>query len=157
MPAIFVDTGAFYALADKGDRNHSTARNVFEARGIAGDLITSDYVFVESWCLIRARLGRNAAMQFWDAMQSDVVRTYGVTSKDLSSARAIAASWPDQDFSLVDCTSFALMERLRLDEALAFDSHFRVYRYGARPRPAREHPVHSPISRYAPVDSIAAP
>jgi len=132
VPAIFVDTGAFYALADAGDTNHSAARTVFEARGAAGDLVTSDYVFVESWCLIRARLGRGAAMKFWDAMQSDVVKTYGVTSRDLSLARAIASSWPDQDFSLIDCTSFALMERLRLDEALAFDSHFRVYRYGRR-------------------------
>jgi predicted nucleic acid-binding protein len=135
VPAIFVDTGAFYALADKGDRNHGVAKSVFEVRGIAGDLVTSDYVFVESWCLIRARLGRGAAMRYWDAMQSDVVRTYGVSSKDLSKARAIASSWPDQDFSLIDCTSFSLMERLRLDEALAFDSHFRVYRYGSR----REH------------------
>ena len=132
MPAIFVDTGAFYALADSGDRNHGTASSIFEARGMAGDLVTSDYVFVESWCLIRARLGRDAAMRYWDAMQSDVVKTYGVTSTDLASARTIAKAWPDQDFSLIDCTSFALMERLRLDEALAFDSHFRVYRYGMR-------------------------
>lgn len=132
MPAIFVDTGAFYALADIGDRNHGAARSVFEVRGTAGELVTSDYVFVESWCLIRARLGRGAAMQYWDAMQSGVVKTYGVTSSDLANARAIAASWPDQDFSLIDCTSFALMERLKLDEALAFDSHFRVYRYGRR-------------------------
>lgn len=132
MAAIFVDTGAFYALADTGDRNHGTAKGVFEARGMAGDLVTSDYVFVESWCLIRARLGRSAAMRYWDAMESDIVKTYGVTSKDLANARAIASSWPDQEFSLIDCTSFALMERLRLDEALAFDSHFRIYRYGLR-------------------------
>jgi predicted nucleic acid-binding protein len=132
VPAIFVDTGAFYALADRGDRNHRTARNVFEARGTAGDLVTSDYVFVESWCLIRARLGRDAAMKFWDAMQSGVVTTYGVTSSDLARARAVASSWQDQDFSLIDCTSFALMERLKVDEALAFDNHFRIYRFGSK-------------------------
>ncbi len=136
MAAIFVDTGAFYALADRADRNHGAALSVFEARGIAGDLVTSDYVFVESWCLIRARLGRSAAMQFWDAMQSNVVKTYGVSSADLAYARTIASSWQDQDFSLIDCTSFALMERLRVDEALAFDNHFRVYRYGVRRRRA---------------------
>ena len=65
-------------------------------------------------------------------MRSNVVKTYGVTSKDVTNARAISSAWPDQNFSLIDCTSFALMERLRLDEALAFDSHFRVYRYGLR-------------------------
>jgi predicted nucleic acid-binding protein len=68
VPAIFVDTGAFYALADASDRNHATSRSVFETRGMAGDLVTADYVFVESWCLIRARLGRGAAMKYWDAM-----------------------------------------------------------------------------------------
>lgn len=129
---IFVDTGGFYALADRDDRNHAAALNVFEARGTAGDVVTSDYVFVESWCLIRARLGRGAAMKFWDAMQSDVVRTFGVTSEDLAKARTIASAWPDQDFSLIDCTSFALMERQRIEEALAFDAHFRLYRYGVR-------------------------
>lgn len=132
MPAIFVDTGAFYATADRGDRNHGAALSVFEARGTAGELVTSDYVFVETWCLIRARLGRDAAMKYWDAMESGVVTTHGVTSEDLAKARTIASLWPDQDFSLVDCTSFAVMERLRLDEALAFDPHFRVYRYGVR-------------------------
>ncbi len=141
VPAIFVDTGAFYALADRGDRNHRVARSVFESRGSTGDVVTSDYVFVESWCLIRARLGRSAAMNFWDAMQSDVVATYGVTSADLADARTIASEWPDQDFSLIDCTSFAMMERLRLVEALAFDSHFRVYRYGSR-RELAFHIVH---------------
>jgi predicted nucleic acid-binding protein len=30
----------------------------------------------------------------------------------------------------VDCTSFALMERLGNDQALAFDAHFRTYRFG---------------------------
>jgi predicted nucleic acid-binding protein len=98
----------------------------------AGDVVTSDHVFVESWCLIRARLGRDAAMQFWDAMRSGIITMHGVSSENLAGARAIAGAWPDQDFSPIDCTSFALMEPLRLDEALAFDNHFRVYRYGAR-------------------------
>jgi predicted nucleic acid-binding protein len=130
VPAIFVDTGGFYAAADEGDRNHGTARVLFEAHAIAGDLVTSDYVFVETCCLVRARLGRQAAMRFWDALQTGVVRVHGVTSEDIVEARKIAASWPDQDFSLVDCTSFALMERLDIDQALAFDAHFRTYRFG---------------------------
>ena len=121
---------SFYAVADESDRNHGAARSVFEARAAAGDLVTSDYVFVESWCLLRARLGRTAAIRFWDAMQTGVVRVFGVTSADVVHARRIVADWPDQEFSLVDCTSFALMERLHFDEALAFDAHFRTYRHG---------------------------
>ena len=130
MPALFVDTGAFYAAADASDEHHEAAAASFAARGRAGDLLTSDYVFVETWMLLRARLGRDAAIRWWDAMRTGVVRTFGVTSLDLARAREIARDWADQDFSLVDCASFALMERLGIAEAFAFDSHFRVFRFG---------------------------
>ncbi|MBI5481021.1 MAG: PIN domain-containing protein [Deltaproteobacteria bacterium] len=138
MPALFVDTSAFYALADADDRNHERARTVFERRAEAGEACTSDYVFVETWSLIRARMGRGAALRFWDAMRTSVARVLGVSSDDLRRARAIVAAWPDQDFSLIDATSFALMERHGIDEALALDAHFRVFRAGpGRRRPFR--------------------
>ena len=130
MPALFVDTSAFYAVADESDRHHREARTLFVDRGISGDLKTTDYVFVETWCLVRARLGRNAAMKYWGAMESGVVQVLGVRSEDLTRARTISRSWSDQDFSLVDCTSFAVMERLGIMEAFACDDHFRVYRFG---------------------------
>ena len=136
MPALFVDTGAFYAAADVSDEHHAAAAASFAARGRAGDLVTSDYVFVESWMLLRARLGRDAAIRWWDAMRTGVVRTFGVTSLDLGRAREIARDWPDQDFSLVDCVSFAVMERLRIEEAFAFDSHFQLFRFGPERRRA---------------------
>ena len=69
-------------------------------------------------------------MQFWDAMETGVVRVFGVTASDFAFARQIAREWPDQPFSIVDLTSFAAMERLGIDQAFAFDAHFRIYRYG---------------------------
>jgi uncharacterized protein len=130
VPSLFVDTSAFSALADADDRNHAAARGVFARRAEAGEACTSDYVFVETWCLVRARLGRDAALRYWDAMRTGLVRVLGVSSDDLRRARAIVATWPDQDFSLIDATSFALMERHGIDEALALDAHFRVFRAG---------------------------
>ena len=132
MPALFVDSSAFYALADASDRHHVAATQVFVPRGERGDLVTSDHVFVESWCLIRARLGRDAALDYWDAMETGVVQVLGVRSEDLLRAHDIVRDWPDQDFSLVDSTSFAVMEAGAIEEALAFDAHYRLYRYGDR-------------------------
>lgn len=133
---LFVDTGAFYAAADRADAHHVESAATFKARGPAGDLVTTDHVFLESWFLLRARLGRDAAIRFWDAMETGVVGVIGVTSGDFITARQIARDWPDQDFSIVDCTSFAVMERLGIDEAFTFDAHFRVYRQGPSRREA---------------------
>ncbi|MBI4616113.1 MAG: PIN domain-containing protein [Planctomycetes bacterium] len=133
---LFVDTSAFYAVADESDVHHPAARELFEERAQAGELVTTDYVFVETWCLIRARLGRKAAMDYWDAMATGVVRVLGVSSADLSRARAIVRGWPDQDFSLVDGTSFAVIERVGIRDSFAFDVHFRVVRLGPARRAA---------------------
>ena len=138
MAELFVDTGAFYAAADRSDTHHVEASETFAKRGAGGDLITTDHVVVETWLLMRARLGRDAAMQFWDAMETEVVRVFGVTASDFASARQIAREWPDQPFSIVDLTSFAAMERLGINQAFAFDTHFRIYRYG----PSRSTPFH---------------
>jgi len=66
----FVDTSAFYALADTTDRHHSVARKVYEELVGKEELITTDYVLLECWFLISHHLGRNAALKFWDFLLS---------------------------------------------------------------------------------------
>jgi hypothetical protein len=53
-----------------------------------------------------------------------------VTTADMEAAWAISKQFTDQTFSLVDCTSFAVMERLGLTRAASFDRDFAIYRYG---------------------------
>lgn len=133
MNDVFVDTSAFYALANRADRHHSEAVDAFRAAVGQDDLKTSDHVIVETWCLLRARLGRTAAMAFWDGVDRGVIAIVGVGAQDFRRGREIAREWPDQAFSLVDCTSFALIERLDIRRAFAFDKHFQVMRFGWRP------------------------
>ena len=130
MARTFVDTSAFYALADRSDRHHLAARSAFDQRSADDEWITTDHVLVESWLLLRARLGYGAANRFWDALVAGLATLAGLSSADLIRAREIAADWRDQEFSFVDCTSFAFVERLGLEQAVAFDRHFRVIRFG---------------------------
>jgi len=49
---------------------------------------------------------------------------------DLEVAWEIGNAWRDQDFSIVDRTSFAVMHRLGIDDAASLDDHFSVFRFG---------------------------
>ena len=89
-----------------------------------------DHILVETWVLLRYRLYRKAAERFWDALRSGVAQIEAVTSADLEAAWAISESYPDQDFSIVDRTSFAVMQRLGIRRVLSFDDDFAVYRFG---------------------------
>jgi predicted nucleic acid-binding protein len=138
VTTLFVDTSAFYAIADGGDRHHRGALSALQASIGADRVMTSDQVVVEIWLLICSRLGRPAAMRFWDGVSIGVVTIVGITAEDFRRGSEIAQEWYDQSFSIVDCTSFALIERLDIRRAFAFDKHFRVVRFGGRRQRALE-------------------
>ena len=62
---LFVDTSAFFALANLADKHHAEAVAAYQANVGDDDLQTSDHVIIETWYLLRSRLGRRAAMAFW--------------------------------------------------------------------------------------------
>jgi uncharacterized protein len=55
---------------------------------------------------------------------------------DLEMAWQIGMAYRDQDFSLVDRTSFALMQRLGIDRAASLDDDFAIFRLGPNRRRA---------------------
>lgn len=124
--SLFVDTSAFYAAADAGDRSHTRAAELLRE----GGLVTTDHVLVESWLLLRARGGRTAAERFWDGVRGGLATVETVLPGDLDAAWRIGEAFPDQAFSIVDRTSFAVMERLGLTDVASFDDDFVVYRFG---------------------------
>jgi uncharacterized protein len=138
---IFVDTGAWYALADRSDRHHKQASKFYLAQAGRAQFITSSLVLSETFTLLSAHLGRAAALKFWDALRDARIDVVAVDSADLEAAWRLAQAFPDQGFSVTDCTSFAVMERLGIEDVFAFDTHFLVYRYGrSRDKAFRRHP-----------------
>ena len=125
--SIFVDSSAWYAAADRSDRSNSRAKHLLATEE---PLVTSDHVLVETWRLIHHLISTNAAEAFWDGLRSGVAIVEQTNSADLEAAWAIGERFADQDFSLVDRTSFALMERLGISRVITFDSDFAIYRYG---------------------------
>ena len=125
--SLFVDTSAWYAAADSGDRSNARARVVLST---GERLVTTDHVLAETWMLVRHRLGKKAAERFWEGLRGGAAAIEVVSPGDLEAAWAIGERFPDQDFSIVDRTSFAVMERLGIHRAASFDDDFLVFRYG---------------------------
>jgi predicted nucleic acid-binding protein len=125
--SVFVDTSVWFAAANIRDRLNGRAKSILA--DITMPVLT-DHVLIETWRLLHARLHRQAAERFWLGVRRGVAQLEKVLAVDLDAAWAIGEAFPDQDFSIVDRTSFAVMERLGLARAASFDDHFAVVRYG---------------------------
>jgi uncharacterized protein len=129
--SLFVDTSMWYAAADRSDASNSRAKAVLAA---GEPLITTDHILVETWTLIHHRLGPRAAERFWEGLRSGAATVETVGAADLDSAWEIGRSYRDQDFSIVDRTSFAVMRRLGIERAASLDDDFAIFRFGPRSR-----------------------
>lgn len=131
--SVFVDTSAWFAAAHTRDRRHNRAKELLLA---PETLVTSDHVLIETWRLLHHFLSAAAAERFWEGLRSGVATVETTTAADLDAAWEIGTAFPDQDFSVADRTSFALMVRLGISRVISFDSDFAVFRYGRNRRSA---------------------
>ena len=126
MTAVFVDTGAFVALVDRSDANHVAAKRVL--RDLARThrpLVTSAYVFDETVTLLRMKRGHAPAVVFGERLgRTRWCQLVEVDEPVRVAAWQIFVRYGDQEFSFTDCTSFALMEAMRLREAFTFYGDF---------------------------------
>lgn len=125
--SVFVDSSIWFAAAVARDHDNARAKSILHS---TQDHVTTDHVLIETWLLLNSRYRRDIAEQFWDRIQRGGVSIEIVTMGDLQAAWAIGMAFPDQAFSIVDRTSFAVMERLGIVQAASFDNDFAVYRYG---------------------------
>ena len=123
MDRLFVDTSAWFAYANRKDRQHAGVSEIL--RTYPGRLVTTNYVFDEIISLCLYRLGHHASRMVGSVlMDPDEVDMVRVTSEDELMAWELFCNRTDQKYSFTDCTSFTLMRRLGLDTALALDTDF---------------------------------
>jgi len=117
-------------LADSSDSHHQEASHFYAEHAGKSTLVTTDLIVAETWTLLNSHLGRPAAITFWATLRETRVPIFTIEPVDLEGAWHIVQAFPDQTFSFVDCTTFALMERIGVLNAFAFDAHFLIYRFG---------------------------
>jgi predicted nucleic acid-binding protein len=101
--SVFVDTSVWFGAANIRDRQNARAKKILAA--LTAPVLT-DHVLIETWTLLNARVHRRAAEQFWMGVRRGAAHLERVLAADLDAAWAIGEAFPDQDFSIVDRSSF---------------------------------------------------
>ncbi len=119
MSRAFVDTSAYYAFLDRTDTSHISAQSIFPKLLSDGSvLFTTNFVLAETHALLLNGIGRDAAMRFLDTFFQSAMILIRVTEADETTAREILRASSDKEYSYTDATSFAVMDRLHIKEAL---------------------------------------
>lgn len=125
MERILIDTSALVALLNKRDNNHRRAIELMlAAKERKARLFLTNFVLGETYAALLSRVGPAAARRWLAENDLPVVR---VNAGDEERAKEILLRFTDKDFSYVDATSFAVMTRLNVNTAFAFDAHFEQY------------------------------
>ena len=122
MAAVMADTSAIYALLDRSDANHAQSVALLKKmRDTSDSIVITNFVVAETHALILSKLGYPVARSWLEGQCWPVERA---TLEDEERAVEIICSYEDKSFSYTDAVTFAVMERLGIRMAFAFDKHF---------------------------------
>ena len=124
----FADTSFWVALVRRRERHHGAAVELQRAN--TAPIVTTNLVLGETWTFLNRRDGHEVASR-----SIDLIRRSQRTTIDRVDDRQEDEAWKwlerhdERAYSFVDATSFAVMRRRRLHEALAFDGDFSAAGY----------------------------
>lgn len=125
--AILVDTGPLYALADEDDQYHAVVKRY--VADIREALIVPSPVVTEVCYLLLEYLGAEAEVQFLRSLVNRELLVEHPTMKDIERAIAILEQYRDAHFGVVDATTMAMAERLKITVILTLDRRdFSLFR-----------------------------
>jgi predicted nucleic acid-binding protein len=124
--AVFVDSGAWIALALTRDPLHSRAREQWDVlRGAGARLHTSIPVVIETFTFLDRNASRDVALAWREGIdRGGNIRILPCDLRDLEQSWDYFRRADLHKLSAVDATSFAIMKRTRIRLAYAFDHHF---------------------------------
>jgi len=123
---ILVDTAVWLALLNRNDELHEQARQVMKTlRQQRTALITTEFALLEVADVLSAPAHRGRVVEFLNGLRELRLLFILPASQELW-----AAGWKlycdrlDKDWSLTDCSSFAVMAQERLTQSFTSDHNF---------------------------------
>jgi uncharacterized protein len=123
--SVFVDSGAWIALAATEDPHSERARELLDVLQAAGaTLHTSVPVVIETFTFLERNGSRDAAFIWKESIYKDGVKILPCDLRDLAQSWEYFRRADLHKLSAVDATSFVIMNRARIRVAFTFDHHF---------------------------------
>lgn len=123
MRSAFADTSYFLAVLNPADECHEEAVTLASTDSFR--LFTPDFVLLEIADGLGSRRSHHLFASLLQTLRSDpLIKIFPATRNTLDQAESLYLSRRDKGWSLTDCTSFILMKRNRINDALTADKHF---------------------------------
>lgn len=140
MTPLFVDTSAWVALADAGDKYHADAVAFRDELPTTRQLVTTNYVLDELLTVLLIDVGYPYAVAFkrkLDVLHGEgILEIVWVTEELADKAWAVFERFNiDKEWSFTDCASYVVMRDRGIGEAFAFDHHFAQMGFLQLPTP----------------------
>jgi predicted nucleic acid-binding protein len=135
---FFVDASAWYPLLTAPHADHQ--RVIAAARALLEEhrrVVTTNLVVAETHALMLSREGRRAALAGLDGMdRSTDILVHSTPERERAARRDWLERYADQDFSLADAVSFAVMRERRITDVLTLDQRFAAAGFRVLPERA---------------------
>ena len=139
MPDIFADTAGWGHLIDSSQPCHAQAAGIYrKTRQEGRRLITTNYILTELVALLISplRIPRPKIAAFVESLKaSPNVEIVHIDAALDGRSWEFFKQRDDKEWTLVDCSSFVLMEECRLTEAFTTDHHFEQAGYACLLKP----------------------
>lgn len=127
---LFVDTGAFIALASSADRLHREAVEFYRSMPPGVSRLTTAAVVGETYTFLRYRAGRVPALRWLDHIE-DAIGTHHLRlvypDEALDRAtRKVLRRYADQELSYADALTLVVLEQESIDFVFGFDHHLAL-------------------------------
>ncbi len=130
MRSVFVDTVGWGSIVDRNQPYHQPAANLYRHLQELNQndvLVTTNYVLAELVSLLISplRFPHQHIVEYMTSLNASHLLETVYIDRDLHErALSLFAARPDKFWSLVDCTSFIVMQDRKITAALTTDHHF---------------------------------
>ena len=128
MSDLFVDTSGWANLIDVSQPFHSLSVKTYQnMRSQKHKIITTSYIITELIALLSSplRIPRPKAIAFIQSLKtSPYIEVIHISKEIDTKAWELLVQRQDKEWSLVDCSSFIVMQKCKITESLTSDHHF---------------------------------